>query len=79
MRYCKSFALHRHTLYLKKLVKVEEIHGKNGFVTATKLGITNKFFVAATKIFAAATKPFVDRTEHFVVVTKNFCYPFFDK
>jgi len=25
-------------------------HGKNGFVTATKLGTTNKLFVAATKI-----------------------------
>jgi len=43
---------------------------KNGFVTATKLGTTNKFFVAATKNFAAATKHFVDRTKHFVVVTK---------
>jgi len=28
---------------------------KNGFVTATNLGTTNKFFVAATKNFAAAT------------------------
>jgi len=37
-------------------------HGKNRFVTATKLGTTNKFFVAATKNFAAATKSFVDRT-----------------
>jgi len=36
--------------------------GKNGFVTATKLGTTNNFFVAATKNFAAATKRFVDRT-----------------
>jgi len=35
---------------------------KNGLVTATKLGTTNKFFVAATKYFAAATKRFVDRT-----------------
>jgi len=35
---------------------------KNGFVTATKLGITDKNFVAATKNFAAATKRFVDRT-----------------
>jgi len=33
---------------------------KNGFVTATKLGTTNIFFVAATKNFAAATKRFVD-------------------
>jgi len=52
---------------------------KNGFVTATKLGITEKFFVAATKNFAAATKRFVDRTKHFVVVTKYFCYPYFNK
>jgi len=36
---------------------------KNGFVTATKLGTTNKFFVAATKNFAAANKRFVDRTK----------------
>jgi len=33
-------------------------HGKNGFVTATKLGTTGKIFVAATKNFAAATKTF---------------------
>jgi len=33
---------------------------KNGFVTATKLGTTNKIFVAETKNFAAATKRFVD-------------------
>jgi len=55
-------------------------HGKkNGYVTATKLGTTNKYFVAATKNFAAATKRFVDRTKHFVVVTKCFCYPYFNK
>jgi len=29
---------------------------KNGFVTATKLGTTNKNFLAATKNFAEATK-----------------------
>jgi len=52
---------------------------KNGFVTATKLGTTNKFFVAATKNFAAATKRFVDRNKHFVVVTKYSCYPYFNK
>jgi len=54
---------------------------KNGFVTATKLGTTNKFFVAATKNLVAATKHFVfvDRTKHFVVVTKYFCYPYFNK
>jgi len=40
---------------------------KNGFVTATKLGTTNKTFVVATKSFAAATKRFV--------ITKYFCYP----
>jgi len=52
---------------------------KNGFGTATKLGTTNKFFVAATKNSAVATKRFVDRTKHFVVVTKCFCYPNFNK
>jgi len=43
------------------------LHGKNGFVTATKLGTTNTFFVAAPKNFAAATKRFVNTTKHFVV------------
>jgi len=52
---------------------------KSGFVTATKLGTTNIFFVAATKNFDAATKHFVDRTKHFVVRTKYFCYPYFNK
>ena len=52
---------------------------KNGFVTATKLGTTNKFLVAATNNFASSTKRFVDRTKHFVVVTKHFSYPFFNK
>jgi len=52
---------------------------KNGFVTATKLGTTNEFFVASTKNFAAANKSFIDRTKHFVVVTKYFCYPCFKK
>jgi len=52
---------------------------KNGFVTATKLGTINIFFVASTKNFTAATKRFVDRTRHFVVVTKYFCYPYFNK
>jgi len=56
-----------------------ELHGKkNCFVTATKLGITDKIFVAATKNFTAATKRFVERTKHFVV-TKCFRYPYFDK
>jgi len=59
--------------------------GKNGFVTATKIGTINNYFVAATKNFAAATKNFaaatkrfVDKTEHFVV-TKYCCYPYFNK
>jgi len=52
---------------------------KNGFVTATKLGKTNEFFVASPKNFAAATKRFVDRTKHFVAVTKYFYYPYFNK
>jgi len=55
-----------------------DLHGKNGFVTATKLGTTHDFFVASTKNFAAATKRFVDRTKHFVV-TKYSCYPYFNK
>jgi len=53
-------------------------HGKNGFVTATKSGTTDKIFVAATKNFAAATKRFVDKTKHFVV-TISFCYRYFNK
>jgi len=52
---------------------------KNGSVTATKLGTTNKFFVPAIKNFAAATKHFGDRTKHFVVVKNYFCYPYFNK
>jgi len=52
---------------------------KNGFVTATKLGATNEFFVASTKNFAVATKRFVDSAKHFVAVTKYFCYPYFNK
>jgi len=47
-----------HLLALKQKCS----HGKNGFVTATKLGTTDKFFVAATKNLAAATKRFVERT-----------------
>jgi len=54
-------------------------HGKNGFVSATKLATKDKIFVASTKNFAAATKRFVDRPKHFVVVTKCFCYPYFNK
>jgi len=53
---------------------------EKSFLTATKLGTTNKIFVAATtKNFAAATKRFVDRTKNFVVVTKYFYYPYFNK
>jgi len=63
----------------RRLFSSAQQHAKNGFVTATKLGTTNKFFVAATKNFAAATKRFVNRTKHFVVVTKYFCYPTFNK
>jgi len=62
-----------------KLPFSDDTRKKNGFVTATKLGTTNKSFVTATKNFAAATKRFVDRTKHFVVVTKYFCYPYFNK
>jgi len=55
-------------------------HGKNGFVTATKLGTTNKMFVTATKNFAAATKGFVDRTKYFVVMSQNiFVIPILTK
>jgi len=70
---------------MKNLFRETTIHSgychteKNGFVTATKLGTTNKIFVASTKNFAAATKRFADRTKHFVVVTKYFCYPYFNK
>jgi len=63
----------------KKPVANQREHGKNGFVTATKLGTTNRFFVAATKNLTAATKRFVNRTKNFVVVTKYFCYPNFNK
>jgi len=52
---------------------------KKSFVTATKLGTTNNFFVPATKNFAAATQRFVDGTKYFVVVTKYFGYPYFTK
>ena len=55
-------------LIVSKLRKQKNTE-KNGFVTATKVGTTNNFFVAATKKFAAATKRFVDGTKHFAVVT----------
>jgi len=47
-------------------------HGKNGFVTATKLGTIDKTFVVATKNFAAATKNFAGATKRFVDRTKHF-------
>jgi len=77
-----SVASLRRTLSAPSVIQSCSHHflqGKNGFVTATKLGTTNKFFVAATKNFAAATNRFVGRTKHFVVVTKYFCYPYFNK
>jgi len=58
-----------------KAVKYRYFTEKNGFVSVTKLGTTNKIFVPVTKNFAAATKRFVDGTKHFVVVTEYFCYP----
>jgi len=66
--------------FFKDIPEMSLCTEKNGFVTATKLGTTNKFFVASSKNFAAATKRFVDRTKYFVVVvTKYFCYPYFNK
>ena len=66
---------------LSKSTRIARVYctEKNGFVTATKLGTTNEFFVASTKNFASATQRFVDRTKHLVVVTKYFCYPCFNK
>jgi len=70
----------KNALFVLKVLSPTYItRKKNGFGTATKLGTTNKMFVAANKNFAAATKRFVDRTNHFVVVTKCFCYPYFNK
>ena len=67
-------------IYARKPIQGHsQLHGKNGFVAATKLGTTNTFMVAATKNFAAATKRFVDRTKHLVVVTTYFFYPYFNK
>ena len=50
---------------------------KNGFVTATKVGTTNKIFVAATKHIAATTKRFVDRTKRFCFCKKIFLLSLF--
>jgi len=68
-----------HTVLSAKVPVTPLLTEKNGFVTATKFGTTNNFFVAATKNFAAATKSFGDRTNYFVVVTKYFCYPYFNE
>jgi len=66
----------RNLIFIKSDIIVSSINlGKNGFVTATKLGTTNKISVAATTNVAPATKRFVDRTKHFIVVTKYFCHP----
>jgi len=73
---CHSFCQHlsQSSSYLhsarRRPVYIYRNTEKNGFLTATKLGTTNKIFVAATKNFAAATKRFVERTKNFVVVTK---------
>jgi len=69
----------RLLISIKKVRMANVIYGKNGFVTVTKLGTTNKIFVAATKNFATATKHFFDRTKYFAVVTKYFCYTYFNK
>jgi len=76
-----DFVISKYKLYKyfdwhkKKLTISWRLTEKNDLVTATKLGTSNKFFVAATKIFAAATKRFVGRTRHFVVETKYFFTP----
>jgi len=49
---------------------------KNSFVTATKLGTTNKFLLLQPKILLQQPNFFFDRTKHFVV-TKYFCYSLF--
>jgi len=47
--------IHYISVNAAPLKKFSGAHGKKGFVTATKLGTTNKLFVVATKNFAAAT------------------------
>jgi len=74
-----STGIKRLKLRIRRNLLIPRGHGKNCFVTATKLGTTNNFFVAATKNFSAATKRFVDGTKHVVVVTKYFCCPYFNK
>jgi len=77
--YCDKVIFSReNSLGVMPFTFLNGIHGKNCFVTATKLGTTNKFFVAATKNFAAATKRFVDRTKN-VGKPKYFCYLYFNK
>jgi len=73
-----TIVFHKY-IFIDCLNIIFKLHGKNGFVTATKLGTTDKIFVAATKNFATATKRFADRTKHFVVVTKCFCYRYSNK
>jgi len=75
----KHFNEYLHKKNIEKLMFCFQVHGKNCFVTATKLGTTNELFVASTNNFAAATKRFVDRTKHFVDLTKYFCYLYFNK
>jgi len=65
----------KQPLRIHRKTQFRHTRKKNGFVTATKLGTTNEFFVASTKNFASATKRFVDRTKHFVVVRKCFINP----
>ena len=73
-----SFTIGQCEIIQHSKLSVKNLHGKNGFVTATKLGTTDKYFVAGTKTFASATKRFVD-SRTIVVVTKCFCYPYFNK
>jgi len=70
--YIKNLCVIFRNLIAFSPARTDTLHGKNGFVTAIKLGTANKIFVDATKKFAAATK-------HFVVVTKYFCYSYFNK
>jgi len=51
---------------------------KNGFVTVTKLGTTNKFFVAATKNFPQQPNVLLIEPNILLLLTKYFCYPYFD-
>ena len=74
-----TVAKHFSSLHGSSRLLPRKITEKKYFVTATKVGTTNNFFVAATKTFAAATKRFVGRTKHFDVVTKYFCHLNFNK